>query len=312
MQCINNLKQIGLGTLTHEQTQKHYPTGGWGCIWVGDASRGFGRGQPGGFFYNILPFMEYKSIHDLSKGDTKVSAGARNGAKQMNMMPMSTFTCPTRRPPMLLPAVNVYQNSLGIINCAPISSKAPGAPGSANLDALFHSDYKANAGTMFIQWFKGPLSWADAENSPDYFNAPGTNPVQIQERCNGVAYQRSIIAIKDIVDGTTHTYLAGEKYCDVNTYYTGADGSDDSPFLGGDDYDLYGWTTNSNVGIPRRDVRGLGLGPNPFGSAHPYTFNMVMCDGSVKSESYDIAKEMDLFKSTSCRNDRYFKKNNWF
>ena len=68
LQCSNNLKQIGLACSTHVSSQKHFPTGGWGWNWVGDADRGYGRNQPGGWVFNILPGLEMNSIHDLGKG----------------------------------------------------------------------------------------------------------------------------------------------------------------------------------------------------------------------------------------------------
>src|SRR3977135_3561541 len=40
-QCKSNLKQLALGCLNHHDTQKHFPTGGWGYQWVGDPDRGF-------------------------------------------------------------------------------------------------------------------------------------------------------------------------------------------------------------------------------------------------------------------------------
>ena len=57
-QCKSNLKQLGIGFLNHHDVQKFFPTGGWGYNWVGDPDRGFGKDQPGGWVYNILPFIE--------------------------------------------------------------------------------------------------------------------------------------------------------------------------------------------------------------------------------------------------------------
>ena len=60
-QCINNLKQLALGCQNHHDTHGHFPTGGWGWYWVGDPDRGFGKEQPGGWAYNLLPFFEQQA-----------------------------------------------------------------------------------------------------------------------------------------------------------------------------------------------------------------------------------------------------------
>jgi prepilin-type N-terminal cleavage/methylation domain-containing protein len=57
-QCINQLKQMGIGALNHESTHGHLPSCGWGSEWLGDPDRGYGKDQPGGWIYNILPYVD--------------------------------------------------------------------------------------------------------------------------------------------------------------------------------------------------------------------------------------------------------------
>ncbi|MGD0516777.1 MAG: DUF1559 domain-containing protein [Thermoguttaceae bacterium] len=289
MQCINHLKQIGLATVNHEQIQKNYPTGGWGFNWVGDADLGYGIRQPGGFFYNILPWMEYKSIHDMSKGDPQ-SAGTRRFAAQMLAQPMSVFNCPSRRDAPLNKVNPTYDT---IVNAETASSLGL---------SWYHGDYKVNAGATFYAWGGGPGSWSEAQ-------AGGGFTATVQANSSGISYQRSKVTFKDVVDGTSHTYLAGEKFMNPDSYFTGMDFSDDQPFLGADDFDLCGWGDIQ----PMRDTRGVSMSiATPFGSRHPFTFNMVMCDGSVSPVSYDIAynssgvQNLSLFRKICCRNDRKF------
>ena len=67
-ECKNNLKQLGFAALVHFNTQKFYPSSGWGWSWVGDADRGYGMNQPGGWAYNILPFIEGTTVAHIGKG----------------------------------------------------------------------------------------------------------------------------------------------------------------------------------------------------------------------------------------------------
>ena len=55
--CSNNLKQLSLGCLTHEQANGFLPSGGWGYCWVGDANCGFDKNQPGGWVYTYCPTL---------------------------------------------------------------------------------------------------------------------------------------------------------------------------------------------------------------------------------------------------------------
>ncbi len=66
-QCKNNLKQLALGCLTHESIIKRFPSDGWGYGWTGDADRGTDWRQPGGWIYNILPYVEQQPLHDMGQ-----------------------------------------------------------------------------------------------------------------------------------------------------------------------------------------------------------------------------------------------------
>ena len=63
MQCKDHVKQLALGYLNHESLTKRFPTGGWGFGWTGDADRGTDWRQPGGWIYNVLPFVEQVAMH---------------------------------------------------------------------------------------------------------------------------------------------------------------------------------------------------------------------------------------------------------
>jgi len=67
-QCANHLKQLSLAAAAHQDVNQFFPTGGWGGGWVGDANRGFGPKQPGGWIYNVLPYTEQINLHNLGQG----------------------------------------------------------------------------------------------------------------------------------------------------------------------------------------------------------------------------------------------------
>jgi prepilin-type N-terminal cleavage/methylation domain-containing protein len=96
-------------------------------------------------------------------------------------------------------------------------------------------------------------------------------------------------AIKNIVDGTSKTYLVGEKAMDTLRYDTGTDFGDRSPLAG---LASSAGAANSYVRFavqtPTRDSANNCMSCHNFGSAHATTWNMAMADGSVQSLSYDM------------------------
>ena len=91
-QCVNQVRQMALAWLNHESAHSFYPSSGWGWRWQGDPDLGFGKSQPGGCFYDILPFMEYNDIRSLGKGLSDQQKG-----QQMLLAvttPIPLFNCP--------------------------------------------------------------------------------------------------------------------------------------------------------------------------------------------------------------------------
>jgi prepilin-type N-terminal cleavage/methylation domain-containing protein len=140
LQCSNNLKQIGQACLSHVDSFKYFPSGGWGWRWAGDADRGYGAGQPGGWLYSILPFMELKQLHDLNKN------GNAAGGKLMAETPLDIYRCPTRGQNPTHPFVN---------GTTPLN--LPLRP-----TVMAPTDYAGNGGDVYDYISAGPGSYSDA------------------------------------------------------------------------------------------------------------------------------------------------------
>ncbi len=145
LQCQNNLKQLGLAALDHEHVNGWFPSGGWGFRWVGDPDCGFGRRQPGGFFYNVLPYMEQQVLHDLQQAAPFQSNARENLACQMVQTLLPMLSCPTRRQPLLHPMAG---GGTYLIN---LSMNGNGT--------WFSADYAANGGSQIVIYYDGPMSW---------------------------------------------------------------------------------------------------------------------------------------------------------
>lgn len=257
-QCLNNLKQLGLAAANLESAVQYFPTGGWGSGWVGDPDTGVGKNQPGGFFYNLLPFLELTGLHDLPRTPGLVRA---NAAGDMVESPIPLMSCPTRRRPLALATpegVTLVNATIGKV--------------------WYRADYAANAGSAKpATWDPGPAS---ASPSPSEFSNTTT--------LNGICFQRSTVSTAEILDGAANTYLVGEKYMNPVLYQSGTDSRDKSPALGAGCESLQSWTDMPPMQDRAQDVGAAPSTPAIFGSAHSGGFNVVFCDGSIRPISYSI------------------------
>ena len=262
MQCGNNLKQVGLACLSHEEAQASLPTAGWGYAWAGIASRGFKGSQPGGWLYNILPYMEQTALHDM--GANSNSAINRNDPELIARLgtPVGTFCCPSRR---------LVAQCLDTGDCY------------INVDTQYlgRCDYAGSGGDSITDGAVGPASLS----AGDALTPTGWRIMA--KPTDGVFYLHSTTLLADITDGTSNTYLAGEKVCDPDHYLDTKSYTDDQGWDAGWDQDVIRWTNNLDSYRPTPDTPGSG-GGRFFGSAHASGFNMVFCDGSVQSISYNI------------------------
>ncbi len=261
LQCKNHLYQIGRASLQHVESQGYYPSSGWGYLWTGDPDMGVGHRQPGGFFYNILPYLEQDNIHQLGAGMAHNSSAKRAELAKQKASVVSIFHCPSRRRAIGYPAVEGSRNA-------------------NHPSTMAKTDYAANGGT------NRHLGTGPSVGCPDtYPNCNwSNNDAWLDSNFNGVSGERSEIRPAHIRDGTTNTYLAGEKYLNPNLYYTGNDGADNNSPYQGNDWDTNRWTHHP----PRQDTPNWGTMSERFGSAHSSGMHMVMCDGSVQSISYSI------------------------
>ena len=75
--CMSNLKQLSLGCIEHESRLRRFPAAGWNYRYSGDPEKGMGQDQPGGWHYNILPFIEQDNLHNLGSGLSDAARRAR-------------------------------------------------------------------------------------------------------------------------------------------------------------------------------------------------------------------------------------------
>jgi prepilin-type N-terminal cleavage/methylation domain-containing protein len=297
-QCSNQLRQLGLAFQNHHDAHKHLPTGGWGFMWLGYPDYGFGKEQPGGWLYNILPFIEQQGLHDIGRGATGTARDA--ATRQRVEAPFEGMNCPSRR------TTNVY----------PYTSTGITFSYTEQFTRCSKTDYAANAGDMIQPEGFGPpaanTAYDQALRITDWDGTDGSGlgsnwrsayaykyGVTVSAGvATGVVFGRSEINFRQIEDGLSNTYMVGEKCMSSDNYDDGLDDGDNEPAFAGNNADTL--RTTSHV---RELNRPLELGPDKtgssadvgervFGSAHSSGFNMARCDSSVAFILFDVDPEV--------------------
>ncbi len=317
-QCTNQLKQLALGSLNHESTHGFLPSGGWGFKWTGDPDLGFGKSQPGGWTFSLLPYLEEGAISQIGAGldpARKVEELFRQ-----KITPIGIFSCPSREGDGLGP--NAAETSINAIIPSSIS------PSELAVTAVAKTDYAGNGGSGipefstedFIGRPFGPGSIHCANRYPESEGTSLCNGIVDRERASkfdGVIVPRFPVELRKIVDGTSKTMLIAERW--LNVEYHGIDSaappSNNNSMYQGYDWDTIRWASScvpvrspefGMIAMPKPDSESqhpnLGNGNMwSFGSSHNGVFMASFCDGSVKSISFDI--DPSTMEQYAARND---------
>lgn len=347
-QCMNNLKQLGLAAQQNLEKLRRFPSGGWGPQWIGDPDRGNSVKQPGGWVYNLLPYMEQDALHDYGQGSTNVSSLKKvDAVSKLLALPINFMLCPSRGANGLTPMGPTTPGSFPI---TPFDPTSPGTAGATitGLSMIAKGDYAANAGVRYDNYQNSPTAspvgnaigpllttsdpYLQTPNKPDYpepasgassyANADVTGslafkwPADYGTTWGGVVFQRSTISDANVKDGTSHTYLFGEKFVDRTHYDDGqAPGNGGSVYSGfgpdtirctyvkpttqpGNTFQEPGQPTDPTYPAMMNDTMDVttgtgavdpnGVFPFLFGSPHSGIVNFALCDGSTRNITVSI------------------------
>lgn len=251
-ECSNNLKQIGLAMLNFHNTRKKFPLSRLAC-------------HHGSWVNELWPYMEEASL--ASAWDPVDSYHFQDEEVITTMTP--GMFCPSRRPPML----STSGDSRGGL------PHRPGATG----------DYAGCAGHGHTG-ISHTWDWYDRPFSPA---VPGASGIIVRSQhgphCGGtdpdlkyMGGEEPYIGLKKVIDGSSKTFLAGEKHVPKIGFGIGQPHGDNSIY-NGDFADT----------IVRWAGEGYGLAQTPdeysltshliFGSTHPGACQFVFADGRVQS-----------------------------
>ncbi len=290
-QCRNNLKQLGLAANSCLSATKSFPTGGWGWGWAGDPNYGTGVAQPGGWMYQLLPFIEEGHVWSLGKGLQGAARG--NAIKQAVGVAIPIYFCPSRRNAQLVRWSHTT-NYRNLINAG------VGFP-----DMVGRNDYVSCSGTVGRDNEPyGPNQFKEGQDCIAGITADipaggtwaGTNKV-----LNGITVLPlcGLIGPKKIPDGVANTILYGEKYINMVRIDDPNNLNDnDQGWNLGYDRDIMRFTDQQPIGDYNDNVERH----TAFGSSHKDGSHYSMADGSVHMLAYDV--DVITFQRLGMRNDR--------
>jgi prepilin-type N-terminal cleavage/methylation domain-containing protein len=282
-QCTNQMKQIALACIQHAEAQGFLPTGGWGGQWAGDPDQGYSPNQPGGWMFNILPYMDQQPLHDLGLNNNIAGRGTTQAT------PLPTFHCPTRRVAIAYPfnPVAPFLQPIPTVGSNFYNTRMAPNGSTTNQQGIGRSDYAANGGgichtcynpgltgttvpPMFVaptNLQTGQSTWSAQTWKTNCMDADGITYINPNNPltgtpiagANGTMYVRSRVQMSQITDGPSKTYLFGERYINPDVYNTGTGCGDNGGWNMGYDFNTTRWASLETVYDPTgKDTKANG------------------------------------------------------
>jgi prepilin-type N-terminal cleavage/methylation domain-containing protein len=222
------------------------------------------------WFIEILPYIEQNNLYNSwNLTNTYYLQSSTTQTTQVN-----AFYCPTRRSPMLSSQFEI--SSTGV----PDSLQHPGALG----------DYACNGGQFAGSIVDDPLCQGMMCQA------------QSQVANNQLVTSTPQIRLRDVTDGTSHTFLIGEKHVPLSKFGQSGPSWGDGAIFSGDfprNFSRIAGLPSFNLGQGPFDL--VGPWHCKFGSYHPGLCQFVLTDGHVLS--LNASTSMQILNLLAVRND---------
>jgi len=296
--CGNNLKNLGLAVLNYHDTRRHFPVN-YGGPWQNEASA---PQSAVGWIVEILPQLEQQPLYEQFR-----QGGAYEGRFRADLAPnrsQQNLGIFSTKDGISVP--QLMQTTLPVLQC-------PSDSGSPRIrEGQFQwtrtptavTNYKGVLGDTFLGETFGGIYSNDASAFPSgiYHEESATgfqlseNDCHADTRCRGIFFRHTFqrpINMREVIDGTSNTFLIGEDLPDFNLHSTAF-------------YSNGSW---SSCNIPPNNL--ISLLPTQldleawwdqqgFRSHHPGGLQFCLVDGSVRFIQEDINNE--LYRTSCTRN----------
>jgi prepilin-type N-terminal cleavage/methylation domain-containing protein len=283
-QCLNNLRQVGVGCLNFQTANKAFPTAGGAVNQMfnpTELSKAIYGYEGASWMYQILPFIEQQNLYNMRRGDGGTNAGFQK--TKMTEVPVPSFNCPARSGRTAVNGIELYQ----------VGDYA-GVMASCNETNWDKFEYRIN----------NPPYPAEEEYIWTGILAKGGQLDMSKTPPQVWKFQR--VDFKGIEDGSSNTIMVAEKAVGAQ-YWTVPNPAPPNNFPY---WELYGYFVGADWPLMRQfgaarpgqptkrivnllsdsDARPYG-DEQGFGSAHPAVLCSVWGDGSART----ISMSADLY-----------------